>query len=242
MAVERGLLIIADIAGYTSFMRLHRLSLAHAEDVTGRLLKAVIGAASGLRLVEIEGDAAFFYASLAAGEAAAKLAAEQARAMHDAFHRSQSWMVERNMCSCEGCRQAGRLRLKFVAHFGEVASQTIKRRTKLVGVDVIVVHRMLKNRVPVAEYILLSPPLYEHADAELRARARPVEQELEGLSDVRAYFIDIGMVGAGLPPPCSAAFGARVVETLGVALRGMPYLTHLKRPRLSARGTGPNAA
>jgi hypothetical protein len=45
MASERSLLLIADISGYTKYMRTHRMSLAHAEVNTGRLLEAVIDAA-----------------------------------------------------------------------------------------------------------------------------------------------------------------------------------------------------
>lgn len=44
----RALLVIADIGGYTPFMRLHRMSLAHAQDVVARLLEAMIDAAPGL--------------------------------------------------------------------------------------------------------------------------------------------------------------------------------------------------
>lgn len=61
MAVERGLLLIADIAGYTRFMEFHRTDLAHAQDVVACLLEAVIDAGPALRLVEVEGDAAFMY-------------------------------------------------------------------------------------------------------------------------------------------------------------------------------------
>jgi hypothetical protein len=43
---------------------------------------------------------------------------------------------------------------------GEVATQTIKKRTKLVGIDVIAAHRMLKNDVPVEEYVLKSDSVY----------------------------------------------------------------------------------
>ena len=53
--------MIADIGGYTPFMRLHRMSLAHAQDVVARLLEAMIDAAPGLALLEAEGDAAFLY-------------------------------------------------------------------------------------------------------------------------------------------------------------------------------------
>src|SRR6266536_944544 len=62
MSVGRALLVIADIGGYTPFMRLHRTSLAHAQDVVARLLEAMIDAAPQLTLLEVEGDAAFLYA------------------------------------------------------------------------------------------------------------------------------------------------------------------------------------
>src|SRR5215468_9528345 len=108
MAVEQALLVIADIGGYTRFMRLHRLSLAHSQDITARLLEAIVDAADPLMLVEIEGDAAFLYLPQGAAEAVTALAL----AMHRAFHSRQAWMVGRNMCSCDACRQAGQLKVK----------------------------------------------------------------------------------------------------------------------------------
>ncbi|MBA3398745.1 MAG: DUF2652 domain-containing protein, partial [Acidimicrobiia bacterium] len=41
MASARWLLLIADIGGYTDYMRSHRMSLAHAEVNTARLLEKV---------------------------------------------------------------------------------------------------------------------------------------------------------------------------------------------------------
>jgi hypothetical protein len=43
----------------------------------------------------------------------------------------------------------------------ETAVQRVKHLTELAGVDVILVHRMLKNDVPVAEYILMTEPMHE---------------------------------------------------------------------------------
>jgi hypothetical protein len=61
MSESRALLLIADIGGYTRYMSLHRVGLAHAQANVARLLEAVIDAApSGLEVVEIEGDAVFF--------------------------------------------------------------------------------------------------------------------------------------------------------------------------------------
>ena len=84
---------------------------------------------------------------------------EAAVAMHRAFHAERR-LVELNICPCDSCTQTRGLRLKFVAHVGEVATQTIKRRRKLAGIDVIFVHRLLKNPVHVPEYVLLSEDLY----------------------------------------------------------------------------------
>ncbi|HYJ50964.1 MAG TPA: DUF2652 domain-containing protein, partial [Microbacterium sp.] len=59
MTSERAALLIADIGGYTEYMSTHRMTLAHAEVNTARMLDRMIDAARGFDLVEIEGDAAF---------------------------------------------------------------------------------------------------------------------------------------------------------------------------------------
>src|SRR5215510_2472832 len=118
MSVGQALLVIADIGGYTPFMRLHRTSLAHAQDVVARLLEAMIDAAPNLSLIEVEGDAAFLYTWTPEGQETptVRMGIDQMVAMHRAFHACQQHIAALNNCSCEGCRQAGRLRVKFVAH------------------------------------------------------------------------------------------------------------------------------
>jgi hypothetical protein len=219
--------MLADIGGYTRFMRLHRLSLAHAQDVTGRLLAAVVKAAPELSLIEIEGDAGFFYRAGAKPESAVDFAL----AMHRAFHETQARMVALNMCSCEGCVQAGELKMKVVAHVGDVATQTINRRKNLVGVDVIAVHRMLKNDVPVPEYLLMSEPVYADTEAGLRERARQLEQDLEGLGPTQLYWLDIDELPTDLAPLPKATLARRLRETMGVMIRAMPYTLGLRRPQ-----------
>ena len=127
-------------------------------------------------LIEIEGDAAFLslQADTLDSDATVALTLQAAMAMHRAFHLERHY-VATNLCPCDGCTQANNLKLKFVAHIGEVATQTIRQRRKLVGIDVILVHRMLKNPVEVPEYVLLSEELYrtsDAADAWSRARGR----------------------------------------------------------------------
>jgi hypothetical protein len=88
MAAERAVLLIADIGGYTEYMRSHRMSLAHAEVNTARLLEKVIDAGSGFELIEIEGDAAFLSrpADTLDGDDAVSVITQAAVRMHHAFH------------------------------------------------------------------------------------------------------------------------------------------------------------
>jgi hypothetical protein len=151
---RRALLLIADIGGYTRFMRVHRINLAHAQYVVAQLLEAVIDAAEPkLTLAKLEGDAAFFYALLPEQGKVDIVATftNMVAAIRRAFVMRRMEMSSERLCNCDSCVQAGQLKLKFVAHVGEVAFQKVKRYTELAGVDVIFVHRLLKNTVPVPE-------------------------------------------------------------------------------------------
>ncbi len=226
------LLLIADIGGYTSYMQSHRSMLGHAEAATTRLLKQVIGAARGFDLIEIEGDAAFLSRDADRLDDAAALAAvnEAAVAMHRAFHAERR-LVERNLCPCVSCTQTSELKLKFVAHVGEVATQTIKRRRKLVGMDVIFVHRLLKNSVPVPEYVLLSEDLHRGGGATApEGPAREITMDLEGIGTVKTYFVEVSELGGPMAPEPDPSGLRRLGGTLGMVGRGLPYALRLRRP------------
>src|ERR1044071_9608649 len=116
MASGRSLLLIADIGGYTTYMRTHRMSLAHAEVNTARLLEKVIDSVPEFELIEIEGDAAFLSLEADGLDEGAALAAttRAAVAMHQAFHLERQY-VAANLCPCKACAEAENLKLKFVA-------------------------------------------------------------------------------------------------------------------------------
>jgi hypothetical protein len=228
---EQAFLLLADIAGYTQFMRLHRLNLAHSQEVTQRLLESMLDAVPTLRLVEVEGDALFLSSPHDDhGEPADSGSwLEPALAMYRAFHARQQWMVAHNLCVCDACRQIGKLHVKFVAHVGEVATQRIRDTEKLVGVEVIAAHRMLKNTVPATEYVLMSEPLYRTLEPELRGRAVLVEQELEGLGAMPLYFVELGDLPIELPLVPEPTLPARIRATAGLGLRAFPRVIGLRR-------------
>ena len=241
MTPERAVLLIADIGGYTEYMSSHRMSLAHAEVNTARLLEKVIDAAGDFDLIEIEGDAAFLsrQADTLGRDGAISATTQAAVEMHRAFHAERQH-VATNLCPCDGCAQADNLKLKFVAHIGEVATQTIKDRRKLVGIDVILVHRLLKNPVQVPEYVLLSEELYRTGEASLPDPVHEVSQDLEGIGPVRAYFVEIEDLAGSLPPPPDPSWVGRLGRTVDVAGRGLPYMLGLRRRRRTASAHAAN--
>jgi Protein of unknown function (DUF2652) len=231
MESERALLLIADIGGYTAYMRTHRMSLAHAEVNTARMLEAVIDAAGDFELIEIEGDAAFLSRRADSLDAAATAAVltKAVAGMHRAFHRERQYVVA-NLCPCDACEQANNLKLKFVAHVGEVATQTIRDRRKLVGIDVILVHRLLKNPVQAPEYLLFSDALYRNG-GDAFDPVQQIEQDMEGIGPVRTYVANIDGVAGSLPPLPKPSLLGRLTTTVYVAGRGMPYMLGLRRTR-----------
>ncbi|MBA3408498.1 MAG: DUF2652 domain-containing protein [Solirubrobacterales bacterium] len=113
MASGWSLLLIADIGGYTDYMRTHRMSLAHAEVNTAELLEKVIDAAQGFDLIEVEGDAAFLHrrADAPYGDAPVELTLQAAMAMHRAFHLER----HTSRTACAGVTAASRRRHRHVA-------------------------------------------------------------------------------------------------------------------------------
>src|SRR3954454_1996625 len=224
MRTRRALLLIADIGASTEYMQFHRSILGHAEAATSRMLGKVVDAARGFDLIEIEGDAAFLSRDAEGLDGPATLATitEAAVAMHRAFHE-QRWLIELNMCPCGSCTQTSELKLKFVAHVGEVATQTIKRRRKLVGMDVILVHRLLKNSVQVPEYVLVSEDVYRNGGTGATEPAiYEIAHDLEGIGPVRTYFMDFEDIAAPLGPLPDPTWSQRIGATFGMVGRGLP--------------------
>ncbi|MBA3407017.1 MAG: DUF2652 domain-containing protein, partial [Solirubrobacterales bacterium] len=134
------------------------------------------------------------------------------------------------------CTQTSELKLKFVAHVGEVATQTIKRRRKLVGMDVIFVHRLLKNAVPVPEYVLLSEDLYRSGSAAAPDhQVHEITLDLEGIGSVSTYFVEVSELAGTVAPVPDPSGLRRLGVTLGMVGRGLPYALRVRRPPLVTR-------
>jgi hypothetical protein len=231
VAVERAVFLIADIGGYTRFMKVHRINLSHAQYVVAQLLEAVIDAAApGFKLAKLEGDAAFFYA-LAKGEPDLASLGERVAKIRQAFVARRREIEIDRVCNCDGCVQASQLTLKFVSHVGDVAFQKVKRMTELAGVDVIFVHRLLKNAVPISEYVLMSEPVHAGLTPAVRDVARESAEELEGLGEMRTYYVALDDLAhptaEGGPAPSAAR---RLGAWAKMTLRSLPFFVGAREP------------
>jgi hypothetical protein len=141
---ERGCLAIADISGYTSY--LSQAELEHAQDVLEDLTEAVVRSLTPpMHLSKLEGDAVFAYVP---GERLdASMLLDTVDATYFAFRRRLDAIDRATQCDCNACTLIPRLDLKFVVHHGRFGRQHIAGREELSGPDVIMVHRLLKNRV-----------------------------------------------------------------------------------------------
>ncbi|WAC93446.1 DUF2652 domain-containing protein [Mycobacterium sp. Aquia_213] len=237
MAIRRAVLLIADIGGYTQYMNWNRMHLAHAQQTVAQLLESVIDAGKGLKLAKLEGDAAFFWAP---DGNANVLVPDRLWRMHQSFLARRQRIKVDIACECASCDQLDSLSLKFVAHEGEVAEQKVKRHVELAGVDVILVHRMLKNQVPVPEYVLMTDAVAARLDESIRGLSMPLTHDFEGIGETSTYYIDLATAEAPPAPPRRGFFG-RLGQTAKFELDSVPFLLGLKKPAEGFRNLGRGA-
>ena len=157
-APRPALIFIPDISGFTRFVT--ETEIDHARHIIEELLEILIDAnKTGLEVSEIEGDAILFYRFGKAPESKELL--DQVREMFNRFHTHLKNYETHRVCNCGACCTAHTLAIKFIAHYGDVAINTIRQYKKLFGKEVIVAHRLLKNDIDSREYSLFTQNLLE---------------------------------------------------------------------------------
>ena len=202
-APEPVLLMIADISGYTRFMTANAKTLAHSQAIVTELVKAIIKQIElPLEVAKLEGDAIFFFCRK---QNTAKPWPETRQAIGKnliAFFRMFSEKImelsRSTTCACHACAHIESLRLKVIVHSGEALFHRVYHFVELAGVDVIIVHRLLKNTVAADHYLLLTEAArrdVEFADPiELRAGSETYDDI--GQLNTLVYLPD-GQLGRG---------------------------------------------
>lgn len=152
-----GPLLLADISGYTSFLQ--AVAVAHRDDafaggnvpeayrMMSSLLDGIVGAiVPPFTLAKLEGDAVFAYAPTTADVPRGEAVLECIRRCYATFSADLAQVGGVWTCTCDACLRADTLDLKFVLHAGQYVEQQIAGSRELVGPDVVMAHRLLKNR------------------------------------------------------------------------------------------------
>ena len=155
--MQKALYFMPDISGFTKFV--NNTELDHSIHIIAELLEILLDNTTiDLQLVEIEGDALFMY-TIKIPDYPQLL--QQTTIMLEQFHRHTKAYETKRICNCGSCKTAINLDLKFLVHFGELDFIKVKKIIKPYGRDVIKIHRLLKNKVPVNEYVLFTSNTYE---------------------------------------------------------------------------------
>ena len=160
-APEPVLLIIADISGYTRYMTANAKTLAHSHAIINELVHAVVEEIElPLEIAKLEGDAIFLFCrksnSRLAWSETRQIVSDKILQFFGRFGAKLGELSASTTCTCNACTHIERLRLKIVIHSGEALFHRVLNFTELAGVDVIIVHRLLKNSVNASQYLLLT--------------------------------------------------------------------------------------
>ncbi len=157
MTEKHTLLCIPDISGFTEFMRETDFELS-SKVIPSLLNNIIYSNEIGLKVSEIEGDAVLFYRQGPLPSFRAIM--DQCRYFYTEFYK-QLQALRKTYKEDEKAHYIPEiLGLKIILHYGtEIAPVKVGARIKLLGEDLIVAHRLLKNSIPENEYILFSEAL-----------------------------------------------------------------------------------
>ena len=157
---EPVLLIIADISGYTRYMTANAKTLSHSQIIITELLKTILQQIElPLEVAELEGDAVFIVCrklNYSPWSETKRLVGDKLVTFFRLFREKIAELSRSTTCTCNACAHIQTLRLKIVIHSGEAIFYRVLNFVKPAGVDVIIVHRLLKNSVAAQEYLLLT--------------------------------------------------------------------------------------
>ena len=184
---ESACLLIADISGYTSYLA--GTELDHAQDILADLMTTVVASMRpGFRLAKLEGDAAFSYLLTERIDGSQLL--DTVERTYFAFRRRLRDIAQATACECNACVLMPRLDLKVLGHHGSIVRHRVAGREELVGTDVIVAHRLLKNHVVERLHI---PAYAMFSDACVAAMS--IDPDALGMTEYRDDYEGIGEVG-----------------------------------------------
>src|SRR5215211_3706912 len=194
---KKGYFILTDISGYTEFLT--KSELDHAQDALQNLFDVQLAQIKHPFVISgFRGDAIFMYVP-ETNFCEPQALLESLENLYFVFADALRQMIYNTTCTCRACQNMSRLDLKMVIHYGEYVIQKLGGREELLGADVIVPHRMLKNTV-IEKTGVKAYALFSHAAAEalrLEELSQPLiphSETYEHLGEVKMLVYDLHAV------------------------------------------------
>ena len=189
---QSGYLVLADISGFTSFVA--QTEIEHAGLACSYLLETIIEKLENvLTIAKLEGDAVFAYVEESKLEDCKQLL-HLIDQTYLAFRERAFALYEQATCPCKACKAIPTLDLKIMLHYGDFVLQQVAGIRDLLGTDVNLIHRLLKNGVSEATgwkgYALFTDQALEHMQCGKVNYFRRCET-YEHLGDVNIYCMDM---------------------------------------------------
>jgi hypothetical protein len=198
-------MFLADISGYTAFLR--AVAQAHAADMAagtfvpkaypllGSLLDGIIErVAPPFTISKLEGDAVFGFSPEDELRLRGQSLLDCLAACYESYRARLDAARDLMTCTCDACSSIAGLDLKFVLHHGEYVLQSIAGHQELLGPDVTVAHLLMKNHVSDhigrSAYALFTESAAAHLDVPL-AHALPIDERYEHYATTRAYVLTL---------------------------------------------------
>lgn len=177
---------IADISGYTAYMISNNTASDHAKQILTTLIECIVKEVHlPLEISKLEGDAIFLYLPQQVED---KLwLTKKIFTFFDTFEKKLNELKVSRICLCGACVNIEKLQLKVIAHFGTASIQKIGRFKELSGVDVIILHRLLKNHVPSHRYFLLTEAAYQHMLIPDTTKVTKLEESYDDVGIIPIY-------------------------------------------------------
>ena len=202
MQNKSGFLLIADISGYTPFIKNHSMRKkpiigkkiadfwdSHAHKLINTLLEEVIqNFEPVMQFNKLEGDAALFFLEEISDKNQMQDIYEKMVITRERFNSKVNSLQFVQSCPCDPCQQSKNLKLKMFLHKGYFNQTEIRNNQELSGEALIFIHRLLKNKVKSSEYFLFSDAVLEQLDKHFEFSI--ITQKIDDFGKQKLGFVD----------------------------------------------------
>ncbi len=189
----QALIFIPEISGFPHSVT--QTELTHNYHISKELIEVIINSdILRMKITGTEGGALLFCRS-GAPPSIEEIVGQAHKTFID-FHSHLKQIEKNRICRCGACRGATNLGIRFVVHYGNLQETTIQNHPQVTGKDVILARRLMQNKVPASQYLLVTEDylLAESGNRIIKLKERGFlrhQEEIENFGSVASYYLEL---------------------------------------------------